>query len=343
MKVTAYSFLWALVALNTPRNVFSNEDNQETAKVYDGWTIKRFSTEDAIKEMAPFLSSSEDIPSHLQYVVGLGQSGLVGSWNRLPVADPEFGTALSGGKFTKEGKKLKQVINRCAGDGWTFFDYDSTSITTGEKESRFLTFTGKDFFSSINEDEDRCNLIFTWNEDRTKAVITGYFPESASKALDSVLSIEIYMLSYWKWKFGLKTSWSPLNNFKNLDKKCCPPKNGNNICSGKGTIGKKGSPCETISMACGEISPEDVTQCALMRRQNLGLGFFPLFGYEVYALADKNGLVTPFEKYYSKAVIDAGVSTLFQGIGENEANTVEASTVEASSVESEDVPENPEL
>jgi len=337
MKVTSYSFLLTLVALSTPRNVFSNEENQEIAEVYDGWTIKRFSTEDAIKEMAPFLSSSEDVPSHLQYVVGLGQSGLVGSWNRLPMADPEFGTALSGGKFTKEGKKLKQVINRCAGDGWTLFDYDSKTITTGEKEQRFLTFTGKEFFSNINENEDRCNQIFTWNKDRTKAVITGYFPKDVSK-IDKVLSIEIYMLSYWKWKFGLKTSWSPFNNFKSLDKKCCPPKNGINMCSGKGTLGKKGSTCETISMACGEIAPEDVTKCALMRRQNLGLGFIPLFGYEVYALADKNGSATPFEKYYTKAVIDAGVSTLFQGIGEDEA-----SSVEASSVESEDVLGNPEL
>jgi len=337
MKVTAYTFLWALVALGAPKNVFSNEDSQETTQVYDGWTIKRFSTEDAIKEMAPFLSSSEDIPSHLQYVIGLGQSGLVGSWNRLPVADPEFGAALSGGKFTKEGKKLKQVINRCAGDGWTFFDYDSTSITTGEKEQRFLTATGKDFFSKINEDEDMCNLIFTWNKDRTKAVITGYFPEDLS-FVDSLLSIEIQMLPYWKWKFGLKTSWLSFKNFKSLDKKCCPPKNGNDMCSGKGTIGKKGSTCETISMACDEVAPEDVTQCALMRRINLGAGFIPAFGYEVYALADKNGLATPFEKYYSKAVIDAGVSTLFQGIGENESISVEAN-----SVESEGVPENPEL
>jgi hypothetical protein len=44
-------------------------------------------------------------------------------------------------------------------------------------------------------------------------------------------------------------------------------------------------------------------------------------------------LVTPFEKYYSKAVIDAGVSTLFQGIGKVEEGRIE------SSVETEDVPE----
>jgi len=326
MKLAAYgSFFFATFALSAPACVSSSEGNQETDQV-DGWTVNRFPTEDALKEMTPFLSTSNDVPAHLQYVVGLGQSGLVGSWNRLPIADPEYGTALSGGKFTKEGKELKQVINRCAGDGWTLFDYDSKSL--GTEGMRFLTSTGKGFFGSINDDEDRCNLTFTWNEDRTKAVITGYFPENISD-LDNVLSIEVSMHSYWKWKFGLKYKWSPFNNFKSLDKKCCPPKNGNNTCAGKRTLGKKGSSCETISMACGEIDPKDVTECAFMKRQNLGLGFVPLFGYEVYALGDKNGEATPFYKYYSKAVIDAGVTTLFQGISENK--------------DSENVNENTEL
>lgn len=317
MKLTAFgSFLLAIFAISAPEYVSSRPeyDNQETDQV-DGWAVNRFPTEDALKEMTPFLSTSDDVPAHLQYVVGLDQSGLVGSWNRLPVADPEYGTALSGGKFTKEGKKLKQVINRCAQDGWTFFDNDSTSLATDPEEKRFLTATGKDFFTSINDDEDRCNLTFTWNEDRTKAVITGYFPETLS-GVDSVLSIEIYMRSYWNWKFGLKTKWAWFNNFKSLDKKCCPPKDGNNKCAGEGTLGKKGSPCETISMACGELAPEDVTKCALMRRQNLGLGFIPVFGYEVYALGDKYGEATPFFEPYSKAVIDAGVTTVFQGVSE---------------------------
>jgi hypothetical protein len=314
MKLAANgSFLLAIFAISAPEYVLSSEDNQETDQV-DGWTVSRFPTEDALKEMTPFLSTSDDVPAHLQYVVGLDQSGLVGSWNRLPLADPEYGTALSGGKFTNEGKNLKQVINRCAGAGWTN--------------------AGKDFFTSINGDEDRCNLTFTWDEDRTKAVITGYFPEYLS-AVDKVLSIEIYMRSYWKWKFGLKTkwSWSPFNSFNSLDKKCCPPKDGNKKCAGKGTLGEKGSTCETISMACGEVASEDVTKCALMRRQNLGAGFIPVFGYEVYALGDKHGEATPFFESYSKAVIDAGATTLFQGISE----------IEESSVESEEVPAHAEL
>jgi|EP00979_Chaetoceros_neogracilis_P002899 hypothetical protein len=74
-------------------------------------------------------------------------------------------------------------------------------------------------------------------------------------------------------------------------------------------------------MACPEISPEDANKCALMTRQNLGLGLFPVFGYEVYALGDKNGEATPFYKYSSKAVIDAGVTTLFQGIYENKESS----------------------
>jgi hypothetical protein len=114
------SFFLEVFAFGALECVSSSENNQDTAQVDDnrerdevaGWTVNRFFTEDALKEMTSYLSTFDDVPTHLQYVAGLGQSGLVGSWNRLTVADPEYGTALTGGKFTKEGKKLKQVINR---------------------------------------------------------------------------------------------------------------------------------------------------------------------------------------------------------------------------------------
>jgi hypothetical protein len=274
MKVTAKSLFWALVALSTPTHVFSSEDDQETLPVYDGWNIKRFSTEDAIKEMAPFLLSSEDIPAHLQYVVGLGQSGLVGSWNRLPVADPEYGAALSGGKFTKEGKKLKQVINRCAGAGWTFFDYDSQNIITGEKEQRFLTFTGKDFFSNINEDDDRCNLIFTWNEDRTKAVITGYFPEKAS-AMDKVLSIDIVMKDYWKWKFGLKTSSFTFSNFRSKIRSAARPRTEATCAQAKEPLERKDLPARQLAWHAVKLPRKTSPNARSCQGEILVWVFFP--------------------------------------------------------------------
>jgi hypothetical protein len=328
MKFTIFApLLTAVLALTSAHLATSEEDT------VGNWTISKYPIKNVLQEMSlPSIASDTIVPPHLQYIIGLDQSGLIDSWNSLPVSDPEYGIALSSGVFTPDGDKLKQVINRCRGGGWIFFDYDSKKLDWHNS----LTFTGRDFFENINDDDERCELTFTWDKARTKAIITGYWAPSAS-FMDQVMTLDISLQPYWQWKFGLKTK----GNYKNLDEKCCPPTKDKS-CSGAGTLGVEGTPCETISMACGEIAEKNASKCAMFKRSNYSLGgLLPLFGYLAYPLADRYGEATSYNSHYLSAVRSRGVDTLFHGIIETEQLQQQNESVEATEATEED--ENAEL
>ena len=194
------------------------------------------------------------------------------------------------------------------------------------------TQTGREFLTDISDNDDDCTLIFRWNRDMTVAKIEGYF-DSKFKSLPillkkklgdvidkNILSLSIELEPYWKWKFGLAITNPFLKKkFKNLDAKCCPPKRGHDDgseqeeCMGPNSLGKVGSSCETISMACGDIQEEHLEDCAMYKRKNQ-FGFFSGGNYYlVYALADKYGDETPYNKVFSE-VYGKGIENLFHGV-----------------------------
>jgi len=286
-----------------------------SAELEDDWTLKTYTTQDLIQNMLPPPTSSPevgDLPVHLQYIVGLDQAGIVYPTPGIGMGtgDPEFAATLSSGTWTTEKKflskpTLMQTISRCQGGGWSLYGNDKTvEMSPGN--------TGKAFVDMIDTTDVTCNLIFHWNKDASNARITEYFKSNVGymKPLEYILKLEIGLTSYWRWKFGLKTNGKEKANALLMDNKCCPPPSASLSCLGKGTLGKADSPCETISMACGEILKENVNQCPLMHRKN-GIGSKDLAFYNVYALSDKYGNPTSYLKHYVKAYKEKGVEELF--------------------------------
>jgi hypothetical protein len=224
--------------------------------------------------------------------------------------DPEFAATLTSGTWIKEKEfmskpHLKQAISRCKGGGWVLFN--------NKEPFDFATVrTGRGFIDLIDKNDESCNLIFTWNEDASNAIITTYFlsNELIKKPLEYVFKLEIGLTSYWKWKFGLKTSMKEKANALLMDSKCCPPPSEDVSCLGEGVLGKAGTPCETISMACGEIAAENVNQCPFIHRKNGAVGL-KLGFYNVYALSDKYGNPTTYMKHYVNVFKEKGVEDLF--------------------------------
>ena len=330
MKISFIAQLFT--ALIAPLFAASHESHEETV---GNWSIQVCHTEDVLDDIPnPPVSLPEvgDLPAHLQYIIGLDQTGIVDMTEGVGMptgGDPEYAITLSSGewKFQKHfwGKPtLTQTINRCRGGGWTFFNVDSS--TTHFYDKKFVDKSGKEFFELINADDDKCNLYFAWNEDATEARITGYFDNFfAATAID----LSIKLQPYWKWKFGLKTSNKEGKEAKELDAKCCPPKDDGSSCLGEATLGKAGTPCDTISMACGEIHKDNVSECAFYRRNNKMLGLVLASYYHAYPLADKNGEPTSYNTHFVDTYTSKGVTDIFHPLTESGTDGESTGKVEA--------------
>mmetsp|Transcript_14230 Transcript_14230/g.21372 ORF Transcript_14230/g.21372 Transcript_14230/m.21372 type:complete len:327 (-) Transcript_14230:166-1146(-) len=286
-----------------------------SAELEDDWTMKTYPAKDFIQNMLPPPTSSPevgDLPVHLQYIIGLDQSGIVYPTPGIGMdsGDPEFAATLSSGTWTTEKKffskpTLTQSISRCQGGGWSLYNNDKPAeMAPGN--------TGKSFVDLIDSTDESCNLIFHWNKDASNAVITEYFKSNVGymKPLEYIMKLEIGLTPYWRWKFNLKTSKQEKADALLMDSKCCPPPSASLSCLGEGSLGKADSPCETISMACGEILEENVNQCPFIHRKN-GLGKIALNFYNVHALSDKYGNPTSYSKHFVKAYKEKGVVELF--------------------------------
>jgi hypothetical protein len=200
---------------------------------------------------------------------------------------------------------------------------DEAKLEQGKK----LSATGKEFFTRLRERDDvsNCFLTFEWNKDFTYAKILGYMKEVAQTSFaEGFMTLEITLMPYWAWKFGISDEGA--KEAEKLDGKCCPSKKDNDIsCLGAGTLGgKPGSQCETISMACGEVKPEDVKSCAMWSRQNKLLSSISISkipglsdkfgGYLAYPIGDKNGEATGFTLQFLKGLEGAGIDNLFHGL-----------------------------
>jgi len=288
-----------------------------------GITVEKYHISEAIQNI-PKPLTPEGVPAHLQYIVGLDQGGAVVKNDGIPVADPEYAVSLSSGTF--DGREQK--LNRCYGDGWTFYDNKSKSIEVRpDEKKRSFSATGENFLSNISGSDSHCTLTFGWNKDFSEAKIDGYWEALIGDKLAMVadnFDLVIEMQPYWRWKFngvamepGL-LNWIKESKFANdMDMKCCPPKDNNQQCLGENKLGVKG-PCETISTACGDVSENNLEYCFMFKRRNLFPGGFveiPGFnGYPVYPLADRYGKPTPYNKFYEDAVSARGVETIFHGI-----------------------------
>mmetsp|Transcript_21652 Transcript_21652/g.31611 ORF Transcript_21652/g.31611 Transcript_21652/m.31611 type:complete len:365 (+) Transcript_21652:36-1130(+) len=326
--------LAAVVAFSSPQVILSSDE-----EVIDGYKVAKYPIENVLQEMllppvtAPGIG---DIPAHLQYIVGLDQSGAVDTGTRMNLADPEYAATLSSGEFkpSDDGGFADQEINRCYnqnGGGWSMLDIESfTPSNSGggffakfmSRSDSTLSNSGRGFFSKINGNDDLCTLTFKWNKDSTEAKIDGYFNALVGDSLggfaDEATRVSIELRPYWKWKFGIAMEKSMEKNAAKLDMKCCPPSDiGSSQCLGAATLGKEGSPCETISMACGKIKKKHAGKCAMYERVNKLGGIVPIpgfSGYLAYPLADRYGNPTPYNEFYFDAIKAKGVETLFHGI-----------------------------
>ena len=207
---------------------------------------------------------------------------------------------------------LIQKYNRCYGDGHSLIDHKWDRLGS----------TGTEFLTKISANDEDCVVYFKWNQDKSIARISNYWrsslagpkfaEEAVSGLLDEKFKFTIELAPYWKWKFGLKI-WNPFLKMEasKLDKKCCPPKDETKQCMGPKKLGKEG-PCETISMACGDVKEEDVVDCKMYTRVTEWFG--DKIPYYVYALYDKYGNETPYNKVVAAAFEKNGVDTLFHGI-----------------------------
>ncbi|GFH55184.1 predicted protein [Chaetoceros tenuissimus] len=109
----------------------------------------------------------DTVPAHLQYIIGLDQSGAVALDSGLPFADPEYAVNLSGGEWTDA---TTQSINRCYGGDWSllFFgeDNDIDRRRANENE-KFLKYTnsGEGFLNGISETDERCKFASAMSDE----------------------------------------------------------------------------------------------------------------------------------------------------------------------------------
>jgi hypothetical protein len=295
------------------------------AGAVDKYPIRKYATADILAGLLSPPTTNEvigDIPAHLQYTVSLDQAGIMFPKTGMSAVDPEAAITFSSGEFATETKWFKRVVsqkfNRCAGGGWSFYYDDIKKI--GEEKN--IVNTGKEFFKKLREGDPKyCPLAFTWNEDFTKAEISGYMEQRLSPLPDavsgSILGLTIELLPYWAWKFGISNKGT--KKAEKLDEKCCPPKDGNDACKGAGKLGKPNTECETISMACGVVEPQDRKMCAMWERKNIALGFIPISaltgvgGYLAYPIGDKNEEPTGFTQHFVDGLVAVGVNDVFHG------------------------------
>lgn len=317
MKFSSRTTLFT-VALAAASSQLGSALEEETIS---GINVVKYPVSEVIKQM-PKPLTPEGVPPHLQYIVGLDQDGAVVQGTGIMNADPEYAITLSSGTF--DG--TKSVMNRCYGGEWSLYDVADKNLIKRKFEGpRTLSSTGRDFLDKMSGSDSDCSLTFDWNEDFSEASITGYWesavPQEQIGLWNSALDLRIELEPYWRWKFsGVDMEPGRFNSLKKskmkkLDEKCCPPKESDQ-CLGENKLGVEG-PCETISMACGEIDEDDISACGMFRRRNMSpLGFeIPIMGgYPIYPLADRYGNPTPYNKFYEDAVSARGIETIFHGL-----------------------------
>eukprot|EP00554_Chaetoceros_debilis_P011097 CAMPEP_0194108906 /NCGR_PEP_ID=MMETSP0150-20130528/8532_1 /TAXON_ID=122233 /ORGANISM="Chaetoceros debilis, Strain MM31A-1" /LENGTH=348 /DNA_ID=CAMNT_0038797731 /DNA_START=14 /DNA_END=1060 /DNA_ORIENTATION=- len=305
-----------------------SEKSQFPEKLLDlpeEWSYKLYNSQDVLQNMdSPYESNAEvgDFPPHLQYTFGFDQTGIVHPQEKVGMTsggDPEFAGVLTSGTWTKKTKKrffsnpadeYLQKFNRC-GSGWSLFA-DNMAYQFSKK--RWVDKTGNSFLDMISKNGyDTCELHFEWNQDLTSAKITNYFESTPTPMGKSFMSLSIELAPYWRWKFGFEISKKEEKEAKLMDGKCCP----SDSCRGKATLGEDG-PCETISMACGEILDDDVNQCPFFVRKNKIAGIKKIANYYyVYPLGDKYGNPTPYFKHFIEAYVDNNVKHIFHVVKRN--------------------------
>jgi hypothetical protein len=287
--------------------------------VPEEWSYKLYNSEDVIQNLdSPAVSNARigDFPPHLQYTLGLDQTGIVHPNEKIGMTsggDPEFAGIFTTGTWTKKTKKrffsapvdeYLQELNRC-GSGWSFF---ADNMTYKFSKNRCVDKTGNFFLHMIAKSGyDTCKLNFKWNQDLTSAKISNYFESTPNPISKYLMSLSVELAPYWRWKFGFEISKKEEKEAKLMDGKCCP----SDSCRGKATLGGDG-PCETISMACGEILDDDVNQCPFFIRKNKIAGIEKtLNSYNVYPLGDKYGNPTPYFKHFIEAYVANKVEHVF--------------------------------
>jgi len=234
-----------------------------------------------------------------QYLLWLDQVGLAGGIG-MRRADPE---ALA---YLAPPTGTSAIVNRCTQRQWSIF---GNPIGT----AMHVTMEGPSFMARMASFSDsRCNLEFTWNRERTEALITNYVWATWRVPLfDRFLRITITLNPFFKRLFdsvegahNFSTALQTAVSNEALGRRCCP---------GLFPLREAAIPMDVVA-AC---RPPMVDECALWLRRNHparsgyeGYSVYPV-GYRssgVWAAVPQNG-TTAFAAF-RHAMAKVGVNQL---------------------------------